>query len=168
MCCEPVVSLMVFCLTLQLKVVLGRHHLAKMFVWRDLLCSGGLEVLLYYKQKKTIPPFLRSPGLWRCLDKLWRSPCWGTLHTGYRGGSGGQMKQCGFPSQNRLNHRDIGNNKWIKVVRGHGKKMCGEKLEPEKGEAASRETASVSVPWMRSQWVTDLQDNSNITFHDCN
>ena len=64
---------------------------------------------------------------------------------------GGERKQRGFPSKNRLDHRDTGNNKWIRPVSGCGKKMCEEKLEPEKGVAASRETARVSVLWVRGQ-----------------
>lgn len=80
----------------------------------------------------------------------------------------GEWKQPGFPSKNRRDYRDTGNNKWIKMVSECVKKVCEEKLESEKEEAASRETARVSVLWICRQWVTDLQDNSNITFHYCN
>lgn len=45
--------------------------------------------------------------------------------------------------------------------------MCEKKLEPEKGEAGSKETAQASVLWVCDLWVTELQDNSNTTFHDC-
>lgn len=65
---------------------------------------------------------------------------------------GGEWKQCGFPSKNRFDHRDRGNNKWIKLVSGRGKKMREEKLGLEKGEAASGEAARVSGPWTHSQW----------------
>lgn len=61
---------MVFFFTLQLEAVLGRHHLVKTIIWRNLLYGGVLEMLLYYRQKTAILDFLRNPGLQRCLVKL--------------------------------------------------------------------------------------------------
>lgn len=45
--------------------------------------------------------------------------------------------------------------------------MCEKKLEPEKEEADNNETVWVSVLQVHGLWVTELQDNSNITLHDC-
>lgn len=38
----------------------------------------------------------------------------------------GNQHRC--PGKNTFDHREIGNNKWIKLVSGRGKKMCEEKL----------------------------------------
>lgn len=56
------------------------------------------------------------------------------------------QRSSGFP-------RKIGSITEIQVIikmklKGHGKKMCEKKLEPEKGEADSKETAQVSVLWV--------------------
>lgn len=54
---------------------------------------------------------------------------------------GGKRKQRGPPSKSRLYCRDTGNNKWIKVIHGGGKKKCEENLEADKGETFVREAA---------------------------
>lgn len=51
-------------------------------------------------------------------------------------------------------------------LKGHGKKMCEKKLEPEKEEADNNGSVWVSVLQVHGLWVTELQDNSNITLHD--